>query len=340
MKNLLLLSAFALMVFSTAGRAMDSHHHAPLAQHSKNEGLNDLIRLIGNSGTLRFVALHGLIDMRCQRYLTGADAKTCTDTTRKMLRILDFDLRFLDEHRHKMPAFVFVAFETSLIELLNQESTARYLEQIAQKFEAQTYNSLQLFNLWDETLAFYQGNQLQALAALAVLFQDNSSAQIHLEYLARRQVEGSRFFDPNVARLSRVIDQMIRMQEERPELFNAIAYPASSAGSLNNSIYHYYVPWYLAAQLQANGVSARAAAMAPLMLSTTYEFITSSPDYSHLLFDPKTIQQNWTIRDIYAGYLGAHQAVNRAAAPLTLERVKELFQQNTTTAMQELLKSL
>lgn len=350
MKNLLTLSAiwFGLMLVTARANTdykniLASHDYAKavkLLQKAQinNETLDGLLRYIGSNDTLRLYAIHRLIDVRCHRYLSPQEADQCGEATLTMLRHLDFDIRFLDESSKTIPAFVFVAFEAQLIELLNQETTGQYLELLARKFEDQTFHSAVLFNLWDETLAFHDGNQLQALLKLAVLFQDTSTAQIHLEYLARRQVEGSRFFNPNVARLARVLEQIVRLQNEQPQLFNQIAYPAWIGASLNSSIYHYYVPWFLAAQLREQGTPPRFAGIAPLMLSITYEFITSRPDYRHLILDPQTVQQTWTMKDIYAGLSGATQGAQARSVVLPFAEFEGLIHQDTTLAVQRMLQ--
>jgi len=180
---------------------------------------------------------------------------------------------------------------------------------------------------------------LQAVSVMAMLFQDTSEAQIHLEYLARRRVEGSRFFDPNVSRLARVIELMARLQEEQPALYNELAYPPGTGSSFNNNIYHYYVPWFLAATLRAQGSQPRAAGIAPLMLSATYEFITSGEDYSYMFFDPKQLTSAWTIKDIFAGTSGAHRGSKTGKPAPALLSVMPLFHQNSKSAMMELLKA-
>ena len=352
MKNLLTLSAILMAVISLSANATSSYQAVVRSEtyqlvskklkqfeKSDSEGLDELIRLIGGSDTLRLFALHRLVALRCNRYLPKSESEACGETVLKMLRLLDFDIRFLDSGAKNIPAFVFVAFETTLIQQLNQESTGQYLEMLASKFEAQTYNPIRLFNLWDETLSFYENDELKAITTLAVLFQDTSEAQIHLEYLARRRVEGSRFFNPNVSRLARVIELMARLKEERPDMYNDLAYPAGVGAKLNSTIYHYYVPWFLAAKLKSMGTTPRMAALAPMMLSATYEFITSGQDYSYVLFDPKTVSQVGTVRDIYAGHSGAYRGSKSTQPAASLERTVQLFQQNTKSAMTELLKA-
>lgn len=308
-------------------------------EKTDEDGLESLIRFIGENDSLRIFTIHRLVSIRCSRYLPKNESELCGKATLRMLEILDFDIRFLKTYsaRETIPAFVFVAFHKSLIELLNEERTGDYLALVAQKFETQARSSLELFNLWELTLDFYQGDTQKALSILAILFQDTSAAQIHLEYLARRNVEGSRFFEPNVSRLARVIELMVRSQEEQPEIFNEVAYPHGFSQQFNNNIYHFYVPWYLTVKLKEAGITDRYAGIAPFMLTSTYEFITSQKDFTYLFVDPAHLTQSWIIKDIYAGFVAAQLGLGMGRSHRSANQVQDLFSTSTKLAMKTIL---
>lgn len=353
MKNQLTLSAILVTLFTFSASASDYYQKlVTSASYSKakvlleniektdQDSFDNLIRLIAGNDSLRIFAIHRLINLRCKRYLNKDESETCGIATMKMLQILDFDIRFLSPLPSKqtaIAAFIFVAFQKSLIEKLNKEETGKYLALIAQKFEEQAYSSLTQFNLWELTLNFYSGNEEKALSTLAILFQDTSTAQIHLEYLARRDVEGSRFFEPNVSHLARVIELMIRSQEEQPEIFNELAYPAGLSSQFNNNIYHFYVPWYLSLRLKRIGISERFASIAPFMLTSTYEFITSKKDLSYLFLDPKQLSQPWILKDIYAGFVAARLGQGVGRGHRTFTQVQDFFSKSTALAMESML---
>lgn len=356
MKNLITLSAI-IWLFAAAQpvHAESSYERflqsppyqeasTALEQLHKTEDGNfqQLVRLLGENSTFRLHAIHNLINLRCRRYLPHEERKECGLAVFRMLHNLDFDMSFLPQRPHdgKMPPFVFVAFKAELITLLKDPQTGDYLETIARQFEDQAFRPDCQFNLWSETLKFYKGNESKAVSVLAILFQDTSAARIHLEYLARHQVSNTtRFFNPNVSRLSRVIDLMVQIEHESPVLYAEIAYPEGQQNQFNNTIYHYYVPWYLAVKLRSQGTAPRFAGIAPFMLSSTYEFITSHNGYGHLLWDPATVSSEWTMRDIYAGFAGALRVHTYTRSTTSLQQGQHGFRRSSKEGMQLLLEN-
>lgn len=351
MKTLTILSAIFLMVstFAAWGHVPferikhDPRYHQAAQDIEKlsknNNGVIDgLIRYLGNNPGLRDFALHRLVAMRCHRYLPDQDAELCEDAVWDMLETLDFDVRFGNSiPESKLPPFVFVAFQKHLIQLLNNEVTGRYLDAVAQKFEAQSYTPLASFNLWEMTLEFYQGREQDALAALAILFQDISNTPLHLEYLARRRVDGSRSFNPNVAQLARALSAMNEIAQRWPAQFKQQVYPPALNGQFNLSLYHFYVPWYLSVELGRSVRPKRFAAIAPFMLNATYEFITTRQDYGHVIWDPRKIESAGQAKDIHAGYYGALSGLPGHRRPRDVSEVTALLGQSTAQAMHTLL---
>lgn len=304
----------------------------------KSDFLGDLLRFLGSNRTIRSYGLHHLLNIRCQRYLPRAERRECGQAVWQMIQQLDFDVLFPEQNISRealLPPFLLVAFKQDLLQHLNDEKIARYLTTLANELEKHSYNPLSPFRLWDFTLTFHQGNQKVASQTLAVLFQDTSASQMHLEYLARQNFPGSRFFDTNIMLLSRSIEILNRIQQESPETYSTLTYPTGLAGLFNNNIYHFYVPRHLAASLRQKGLSPRMAGIAPFMMTLTYEFITSGNDFTYLWRDPAQLGSEWTVKDILAGQTGARMGAGQALR--SVSTAGPLFRRSSKEAVTELL---
>jgi len=96
--------------------------------------------------------------------------------------------------------------------------------------------------------------------------------------------------------------------------FSTLFYPKTLGLNLNRNIYHFYVPLYLAMQLRSEGFSQRAAYLAPLMMTLSYEFLTTASDARYVLKDPPQLdafEGMGKLKDIFGGHTGAVFGVGR-----------------------------
>ncbi len=350
MKHLLLLGAlwvspaFAYPPYTESlldpARQEASKRLAQLQAAAKTGPVDELIRALGASRPLRNMALHRLISVRCDRYLSGREARGCRETSWEMLQLLDHDLRFLETTPHGpprmgIPPFVFVAFKGELVGLLRQQLTGQFLREVVQHLQKGHTRGFNLF----ETAQAHFGGEERAVGALAVLFQDTSPAQAHLEFLAREGQEGGPHFHDNLGLLGHALELLAQWRRESPERYRLLAYPKGQGQLFNGNIYHHYVPWHLAAKLRQRGRGKRQAAVAPFMLVATYEFITATQDLSHLTEDPARVEDEWKQQDLLAGFLGARRGAGHESSR-SLNDAGSWFIHETRAGMRAMLEEL
>lgn len=307
---------------------------------------NDLIRFIAESGFLRDIALHTLMNTRCERYATTAKiAQDCSYTMAAMLDLLDYDIKIIQRegtpssNSWKPDAFVFVAFKKNLLELLRSPKTSKYLDQLNQHLNQKIFNPSYEFNIWDFTKKFYDSETL-ANTVIATLFQDTSTLMLHVQYLEYTKVPGNQTFQNNKDQLVQVIQLVNQVLDASEENFGALFYPKIFQGKLNRSIYHFFVPLYLAQTLKDHGFSATMAKTAPFMMTLTYEFVTASEDYQYLLNDPEYLdatKHDWKLRDIFGGYCGTRFAIKEKSFS-SFNDLSTKFDRSTASAVKFLLK--
>ena len=210
-------------------------------------------------------------------------------------------------------AFIFIAFKTTLIDLLGKESTTVYLNDVLEKLNRYLTSESREVNLWNLTLAHYTSEK-QAAKVIAALFQDTSAAKLHLTYLERSERQTSEVYKTNKALLERTIDNINMVLDYNPDSFQELLYPEGIQKPLNRNLYHFYVPMYLGHALMDQGASSEMAYVAPMMMTLTYEFVTAAPDYRYIFSDPAKLDpkvHEWKIKDIYAGHQGAAMAVGK-----------------------------
>jgi hypothetical protein len=276
---------------------------------------NGLLRFIVEQEGLRNLALRSVINNRCNRYMSAGGRKPCREAVKRMMDVLDYDIivpadknLIRDRDSWTPSSFVFVAFKTNLIQLLSEARTAAYLRDLNEQLYQYLAGGLTRPNVWNITLKHYKTDYATAMA-LATLFQDTSPMKLHLVYLAKTGTRGNGSFHSNMELLDRVIGTINLILDISEDNYRSLFYPEEIQKDLNRNIYHFYVPLFLAKNLKLRGYSEYQSRTAALMLTLTYEFITSAPDYRYLYQDPPYIESLHKVKDIFGGYCGANIGV-------------------------------
>ena len=331
MKNLFLLLSLLLISGSLLA-----------APHATDGRSNGLLRFIAQQHGLRDYALQSLLQKRCDRYLHGKEEDTCKLAVKKMVKLLDYDIIIPEK---KAPptdkwtpgSFVFVAFKNNLISLLSHPKTEGYLTDLNQKLYDYVLGRKSRPNVWEVTRAHYKSDY-QAAMVLAALFQDTSPMKLHLAWLELSETRGNQNFQSNKDLLNRVIDSINLILDSSEDNYRALFYPAEIQQDLNRNIYHFYVPMYLSMSLERQGLSKQGAFSGALMLTLSYEFITSSKDYRYLYNDPKTIESSHKVKDIFGGYCGSNIGVRGMNFNKSFQVIKESFLRSTEDTVELLLR--
>ena len=283
---------------------------------------------------LKNFALFGLIGTRCERYLPEQKHSNCQRTVASMLKLIDSAMiipSLSDENHSIRPqAFIFIAFKTTLIELLEKKSTSLYLNDVLLKIRDE--------NLWEVTLSHYPSPKMAAMV-MAALFQDTSAAKLHLAYLQKSVKNPSETFIQNFELLEQTISTINQVLDSNPDYFQELLYPPGVKTNLNKNIYHFYVPLYLGHALLEAGATPEMSYIAPMLMTLTYEFVTASPDYRYIFSDPSKLDAtkfSWKIKDISAGHQGAAMAVGKKNIK-SLEFLKKSFSESTAKTVKALL---
>jgi hypothetical protein len=290
---------------------------------------------------LRNFSLELVLQRRCLRFLPLSEGTTCAQAVTTLIDILDYDLIPLEKVDNK-PSFLFIAFKSELTSLLSLESTTELLNFLNQSLYQTALNPLQGKNLWEEVSQFTGQNKTLSSGLMASFFQDTSYGQLHLEYLRREDTVRSTTFLKNLDLLRQCIDHISSISETSPEAFKILFFPKNFNQEGNNSIYHFYVPSYLAQKLQDAGYSPHISRVVPMLLTLTYEFFTIKDGMNYLFSEPlslATSTYSWKIRDIYSGYAGGAFGIQKNPN-FSLQYIAEGFSQSTYTAMDQLLKEL
>ncbi len=315
------------------------------------EDTNPLLRFLAGSRILREAALYSLLENRCARYMKDSELDSCQEAVDQKVTLLDFDILFTDKKspvlldKNNPDSFVFVAFRKDFLSLLSDQKTENYLRLINTELNSFiTGRKTELPNLWDLTLKFYNGGEFEAARSLAVLFQDVSPVKLHLAYLEISGAQGtSAYFDSNRNLLDRTIDNLNQVLDNNRDNFQGLFYPKVVQAKLHRTIYHFYVPTYLAHALKKKGVPARFAFIAPLMMTLTYEFVTAAQDDRYLLDDPARLamsstEDQWKFGDIIGGFMGASFGSGRINRAFSVEETRTAFDKSTMAGVQSLLK--
>lgn len=307
---------------------------------------NDILRFIAESGFLRDIALHSMINTRCERYAVSPEVQySCDTSVAAMIDLLDYDITIIqtdgapNPNSWKPEAFVFVAFKKNLLALLRSPKTSKYLQEMNRQLEAKIFNPSHDFSIWDFSKKFFGSEEL-AVTAIATLFQDTSPLMLHVQFLDYNKIPGNQTYKNNKNDLIRSIELINQILDFSEENFGTLFYPKQFQGKLNRSIYHFFVPLYLAQAMKAYGFSTTMSKTTPFMLTLTYEFITSSDSYEYLFNDPSYLdstKHEWKLKDIYGGYCGSHFAVKEKSLK-AFNQMATKFDQSTASSVKFLLK--
>lgn len=305
---------------------------------------NGLLQFIASQEGLRNFALSTVINNRCNRYLPYRDRTPCRSAVKKMIELLDYDMIVTDKSRQATKnnnwtpsSFVFVAFKGNLLSLLNLPRTSAYLKDLNEQLYLYLTGQKEDLNIWDLTQSHYKNHYMTAMV-MATLFQDTSPKKLHLAYLERSQTRGNSLFTDNKEMVGRVIDTINLILDISEDNYRKIFYPKEIVNHLNRNIYHFYVPLFLSMSLNRQGVTPEFSFTAAIMLTLTYEFITSANDYRYLYSDPEIITSLGKVKDIFGGYCGSNIGVRGMRFNKNFEIIKESFSRSTEDTVEMLLK--
>ena len=310
---------------------------------------NSLLRFIANHPGLRQYALYSVISNRCNRHMPY-EKGDCKRAVKRELEILDFDILFSEIKNSEDPtnsnkwvpsSFVFVAFKQELIDHLNHKNTEAYLRDLNFHLTQYLTGEIKDANIWNVTMKHFK-NELHAAGAIAVLLQDTSPMKLHLAYLDKREIKGRPPFAVNKELLAHTIDTISMVLDYTEKGNGQLFYQPSVKNLINKTIYHFYVPYYLAMKLVAEGHSKRMAHAAPFLMTLSYEFITHAEDYRYLIKDHThldPIKDAAKLTDIHGGYTGAALGAQRYQQIISLDDFKTSFQRSTQEALFYLLRN-
>lgn len=277
---------------------------------------NALLRFLANDLGVKNVVLYSLLAKRCSRYLPSADHGKCQETVSEMIGLLDSDILFPTTNpelfeTYAPQAFLFVAFKKNLIDLLSAPDTTKFLTELHEELNDYLIGNNSELNFWDFTLKYYK-SPLVAAKVLSALCQDTSAARLHLNFLKRAQIRGRQNFAQNKELLEKFLETLTVVMDTRPVELQALLYPKSARPTLNKNMYHFYVPLYLSQALKQKGATPFMSYIAPMLMTLTYEFVTTASDYRYIFDDPTTLPSHeWKVRDIFAGHQGASMGAGR-----------------------------
>ncbi len=311
--------------------------------HSADRRSNRLLRFIAQQEGARDFALHQVIGARCNRYLPQDRKGPCRTGVKKLIELLDYDVIFSDKilapwnpnNTWTPSSFVFIAFKANLVDLLSNSLTETFLDDLNQELYRFISGNKRDLNIWSVTKKYFRTDH-DAAKVMAALFQDTSSRKLHLAYLETAGTEGGAQFQSNKELLSRVIDTINLVLDMSEDNYRMLFYPRELQRDLNRNLYHFYVPLYLAKALAASGQPEDIALAAPLMLTLSYEFLTSSQDYRYLFSDPETVALVSKVKDIYAGYAGTKLGL-RGFGFIPFETVRSAFERSSREGVTLLL---
>ncbi len=300
------------------------------------------LKLLTGKKEIRDLALYSVLSNRCSRYMPQDKKNPCKEAVAKMVTLLDFDIILTDNitspnDNWSPSSFVFVAFKSNLLVLLNTKKTTQYLKELNEELSLYLLGNNQDFNLWTFTKSHFKTDYLSSLV-IAAFFQDTSIQKLHLAYLEYTSLSGGVRFIENKELLSRVIDTFNLILDASDDLYKPVFYPKEIRDHLSKGIYHYYVPMFISNSLKSGGTKDEFAFIAPLLLTLTYEFLTSANDYRFLFLDPLKLNDTDKVKDIFAGYCGANFGLRGLNFNKSFESIRGRFSISTEKAVQMLIK--
>ena len=243
----------------------------------------------------------------------------------------------------------YIAFSKDLQALLKDFEVQWYLHDLAADLKSAYENEGKVFSLWDYTLKRAKTSE-KALHWIAVLFQDTSRLDDYTEEFQRAPFL-SYLFSKNKSLISAQRDQLDQITTILDYVATGKAdqihlYPSGLDKNLSGGFYHFYtIAW--AARLMANdGVSEEMAYFIPMLFNSIYEFreYTYSgwpikdpkrPYIVHTdMLDPsikEEVSPEWSIRDLYTGYVGALWGANHLKNAQNYQGFKAKINEDTAS---------
>jgi hypothetical protein len=290
---------------------------------------------------LKEFSLKLVLGNRCFLYLPLLDALDCQQATSVLVDLLDYDLveSNLKTNKNNPPSFLFIAFKSELTDFISKENSFLLLESLNEELFKTAVNPKKGKNLWMVMLDLTNQQVDKASSLMGILFQDTTRAQVHLAFLKREQVPRTPTFTKNLEKLAQVLDHVANITQTHPENFHDLFFPKNKALGVNNSIYHFYVPFYLTQKILSKGYSPTIARLAPLILTLSYEFFSMEGSSPYIFNDPDSLDSKiyaWKLMDIYAGYSGGLYGINKNNK-MTLQDLMDLFEVSSSSAIQEMI---
>lgn len=307
---------------------------------------NSIMKYIMESWFFRDIALHTIINGRCERYAPRDVVDYCDEGVSSLLGILDYDIKVIESENPaptsswKPDRFVFIAFKKNLIEILKSAKSSKYLDELNGHLTKKIYSNSYDFNIREFTIKFYNSEPV-ANMVMAALFQDTSPLMLHLQYIDFVKIPGSATFHDNKEKLAQNILLIAQIMDSSVKIDGDLFYPREIGASLYKNIYHFYVPVYIAQTMKSMGYSEKVSRAVPFMMTLTYEFVTTNEDYTYLFEDPEFLDpkvHDWKLKDIYGGYTGSRYGAQAKTGMKSFSSMSTSFGKSTLKAVQDLLK--
>ncbi len=295
--------------------------------------------------------VYGPILMRCLNYFEAGSKRyfqldspfitpECSRAARLFNQILDIKIEpVLDpitQELRQQP----VAFSKTLHELLEKPSTLQTLSNLKVMIDqaslySQSSDKIDLMSALTDKVS----NPPNALQLLAVLFQDVSPLRSHLAGLSQdKMTQNSQIAQLNI----QILNELITKFTSAEPGITCIPITQKELPKTCINMYHFFVPAYLAQQLRAQGISAGLAAFFPFLFNYFYEVASNTSPALTLVWEPRRMTNEWSIFDMYLGYIGASRGAGLALEGqnlLDFKTFKSLFLESPTHGLKEVVKS-
>ncbi len=270
------------------------------------------------------------LDRKCLKWLLtmqciGVMGIQNTVTCEKNSYSFTYNLNAVDITKPNEHFPIIVAFENKLRTLIFDPKIHHYLKELNVELENK-YRFQESFNLWDFTFEKMDQNKIKTLEVMAVLFQDTfgMNNMVYFDRLFDNPEESWIFNIPPVnealSNLNSILQTLsINNLNQHPDQYKWLElYPTLNANVLNKeldrSLYHFYVPAYLA---------SKTSTQSPLQAMLAFEF-NAQYELSELkgwpYSMPKSIDlktKKSSIMQIYAGFQGAHFGSSHSLSSLS-----------------------
>lgn len=275
-----------------------------------------------HASSLPQFVLNKSLNQRCHSYFSQ-NLEECFEANAQLIQTLDFDLKVLDSTNK---IYDFISFKNLTITKFSDKGTQSYLRHLKIILDQVLTNNYQNFNLWNFTLQYFSEDD--ALSILTSLFQDTSDAMTHINYLNKYHTNASSLFLENLKNLESVIRQIHLLQSYRTKDIPDLIFPTQSKKVLSSTLYHFYVPLYLAKSLQ-DKFSNHIAGNIPVIFIAVYEMVSHENRIEYLIYDPLYFRSVNGIKDIYSAYL-ARQIFENNHHSLDFQEFKKFFDEHST----------